>query len=211
MSQQLNELEQRIGYYFHNRDHLRRALTSQSAVNERHPDATNQNFQALEFVGDAALKYAVATLLFNQQNGQWSAGNIHDNVVQYIRNDNLSRIGRELNLSEYIIKGNGVIDITDKMLADAVESILGAIVIDQQQQELNGSDNVLLNVVARLWSINRKGKQRILPPVQHGDEKNTCCCCCGYSCGKCFGIFCIILLVLSLIIMAVFSFKNADL
>jgi dsRNA-specific ribonuclease len=209
MSQQLDELEQRIGYHFHDRDYLRRALTCQSAINERHPDATNQNFQVLEFLGDAALKYAVATLLYMNQNDLSAAGEFDGNVRPLISNSMLSRIGHKLSLSQYIVKGNGIFDPTDKMLADTVEAILGAIVIDQQQQG-NDSENILFDVVARLWSITRKDKRTATPPFQPYENKKKCCCCCEFCGWKCFGIIFIIFIILSLTIAYFFS-VNADL
>ena len=181
MSQQFNELEQQIGYQFHNRDHLRRALTCESAINERHPDASIQNFQVLEFVGDAALKYAIATLLYMKQRGSGSVAELNNRVFPLIANSKLSRIGRELNLSKYIIKGNGVSDVTENMLADAVEAILGAIVIDQQEQG-NVSEKVLFDVVSRLWyiKIDKPSAPSSLPTNNNNNKKK--CSCCKYFC-----------------------------
>jgi len=180
MSQPLDELEQRIGYRFHDRNNLRRALTCESAINEHHPDAINQNCRNFAFIGDAVLKYIVVTLLYNKQNQFGSPEELHDKVKSFTINSNLSRIGRELNLSNYIIRGRGVSDVTDQMLADAVEAILGAIVIDQQQQE-NGSENVLSDVIARLFSIKRKTTPKI--PLQNNGNKKP------FSCCKCFSSF----------------------
>jgi ribonuclease-3 len=196
MFEQLGELEQRIGYHFHNRDNLRRALSCQSAINERHSDATNQNFQVLEFLGDAALKYAVATLLYIEQNDLGAVEGLHDKVVPFISNSKLSSIGHELNLNKYIIKGKGVLDSTDKMLADAVEAILGAIVIDQQQQG-NVSENVLFDVIARLWSIKRKGRSMAISPIQNNENKKRCTCC------KCICVILVIIVIFAVIMVFV--------
>jgi len=201
MSQQFDELEQRIGYQFRNREHLRRALTCQSAIHERHPDATDQNYQNLEYVGDAALKYVIATILYMEQNGSGSVGELNDRVLSYISNSNLSRIGYELNLSKYIIKGRGVAYITDKMLADAVEAILGAIVIDQQQQQENASENVLFDVVSRVFSIKWKGKSMLSRP--NNSNKKRCSCC------KCF--FFIILMILIFVVIMLFVSGQVEL
>jgi dsRNA-specific ribonuclease len=201
MSQQLDELERRIGYHFHNRDYLRRALTCQSAINEHHPDATEQNFKNFEFIGDAVLKYVVATLLYNQQSEFQSSGVLHDRVCSFISNSNLSRIGHELDLSEYIIRGKGVFNITEKMLAEAVEAILGAIVIDQQQQG-NSSENVLFNVIARVFAIPRNGRSIPIPPRQNNDNTKRCSCC------KCI---CIILMLLVLAIITLFVLDRVEL
>jgi dsRNA-specific ribonuclease len=199
MSQNLDELEQRIGYRFHNRDHLRRALTCQSAINEGHQDATEQNFQALEFVGDAALKYAIATLLYIERSGLGSVGQLHDRVVPLTTNSYICSLGKELNLNQYIIKGRGVSDPTDKMIADAVKAILGAIVIDQQHQG-NSSENVLFDVVARLWSIKRNGRSLLL---QNNDNNKKCSCC---DCCSCW-CWIIVILIFS-VILSIFIFKK---
>lgn len=193
MLQQLAELEQSIGYRFHNREHLRRALTCQSAINEHHADAANENFEVLEFLGDAALKYVVATLLYAKPNKFQTAGESHDKVCSHISNLNVSRIGRELNLSRYIIKGRGVPNVTGNRLANAVEAILGAIVVDQQQQE-NSSENALFDVIARLFSIERKGKSMAIPSRQNSRSKRCSCCKC----------VCIILIILVLLVMGIF-------
>lgn len=176
MSEQFGELEERIGYHFHNQDYLRRALACPSAINERHGDAANQNFEVLEFLGDAALKYAIATNLY-LHTGNYnfiSPGNIHDKVRSYIDNSNLTRIGKELNLRKYIIKGKGVPDTTDKMLGDAVEEMLGAIVIDQQEKG-NPSENALFDVFGRIFSI--QVTRRSTPSVQNNSNKKGCSCC----------------------------------
>ena len=196
MSVQFEEVEQRIGYHFRNREHLRRALTCQSAINERHPDAANENFQILEFVGDAALKYTIATLLYTEPNELRSVEVLDDTVRSHIINTNLTRIGRELNLNRYIIKGRGVSDVTEKMLADAVEAILGAIVIDQQQQG-NNSENILFDVIARLFSIKRHGRTSIIPPPPNNGSRK-CCCCCSPCCKYFWGILIVIVLLVIL-------------
>ena len=202
LSSESSELEFRTGYRFHNREYLRRALTCQSAINERHPDATTENFQTLEFLGDAALKYAVAAILYTEQNGYRSPGAIHNNVKSFIINSNLSRIGRELNLSRYIIKGRSVMIITDKMLGDAVEAILGAIVVDQLQQG-NSAENVLFDVISRLFSINRQIRSNTAPPLQNNHTRKTSSYC------KCF---CFILtIILNLILVMFFVVAQGEL
>ncbi|CAF1190863.1 unnamed protein product [Adineta steineri] len=185
MSEQLNELEQQLGYYFNDRNHLRRALTCESAINERHSDAADENSKALAFIGDAALKSTIATLLYANQNQRSSAGDMHNQVVPYIENTKLASIGRQLNLDRYMIKGTGVRDVTDSMFATTLEAILGAIVIDQKNKE-QGSEDVLLDIIARFWSIQRKGKSKVILPIQQNHNKDKCCCC--NACCKYFGI-----------------------
>jgi dsRNA-specific ribonuclease len=204
MAQQLNELEQHIGYSFNNQGYLRCALTYQRVTDERQPDGTGQSFQALQLVGDSVIKYSIATLLCIEQNSLSSRGDLHTKVAPHISNFNLSRIGKELNLSEFIIKGKDVFEPTDKMLADTVEAILGAIVIDQQQQG-NNADNVVLDVVAHLWSIKRKGQRMTMPPAQPSDNKDKCCSCCTCECWKVFAV----IVVFASIIIAILVYTKA--
>lgn len=210
MSQQWIELEERIGYRFHNREHLRRALTHQSAINERHGDAANENSQLLEFIGDAALKYAVTTLLYLAQKDIRSEGNLHDQVVSYISNVNLTRIGRELGLGRYIITGRGASDVSDKVFAATVEAILGAIVIDKQEQG-HESEEALFDVVAHLCSLKRHGKLKFKSSILNVKKDEECCSCCRCSCCKCFGVFCIISILVAMFIFAAIRFTGTEL
>ena len=198
MSQEFTELERSLGYSFSNKSNLRRALTCQSAINEWHSNASEQNFQVFEFLGDAALKYSVATMLYFARNDIKSSGDYHEKTLPYINNTNLTRIGRELNLQRYIITGQGV-TITDKMLGDAVEAILGAIIIDQRQQG-NSAENVCFDVVSRLFSISRKTFLLSSPNITQ-KQNSACCPCCQCCCSFCGGfIFAIVLMIILVVI-----------
>ena len=212
MDAKLAELQQSIGYTFHDSSLLRQALTCESAIHERHQDAAKQNFKTLEFVGDAALKYAISLLLCRDKNRRWSVGELHDETVSHIRNESLLPIARKLKLNEYIIKGKGVYECTEGMLSDAVEAIMGAIVMDKQQRG-EVSETILVDFVARHWSLgqNQASSSSWFTSFGPESEKKCCCCCESCSCCKCFGIFCIILIVCGLIAMAVSSRFGADL
>lgn len=167
----MEDLERRIGYRFSTQAYLRRALTCQSAINERHSQASDKNYELLEFLGDAVLKYIITILLYDDSS---TRGGLHANVCLHIKNENLTRIGRELNLERYIIRGRGVQEITDSMFAKAVEAILGAIIHDQRAQG-NDPERTLCDVIARLFSIPLTGRFLSGSPCAINTRGYSCC------------------------------------
>ena len=140
------QLQKRINYKFQNLSLLQQALTRQNAIQEQHPDAYAKSFQALEFVGDAALKHGIARLLYSKHDGKANESQLHDETKELIGNDRvLPEIARRIKLDELLIKGNGEI-INSKILADSLEALLGAISIDCGQKQ-----EKLLNVIKHLW------------------------------------------------------------
>lgn len=141
-----DRLQKQINYKFTNIALLHQALTRQNAIQEQHPYAYTQSFQALEFVGDAALKHWIARLLYSKHDGKASESQLHDETKELIGNNGvLPEIAKRIKLDELIIKGSGEI-INPKILADSLEALLGAISIDcgQKQQKL-------MNVIKHLW------------------------------------------------------------
>ena len=121
----LDGLQGALGYPFQDRDLLRRAVTHRSggaAHNER-----------LEFLGDAVLGYVVARRLFE---GFPEARERDLTLMRasLVRKDALADVAREIGLGGHIVLGigerrSGVRDRAS-VLADALESVLGAVAID---------------------------------------------------------------------------------
>ena len=59
----LEELEEKLGYHFHDRRLLEQALCHSSYANERHMDRLLNN-ERLEFLGDAVLELATSEYLY---------------------------------------------------------------------------------------------------------------------------------------------------
>ena len=143
----LEQLQKRINYKFRNPSLLQQALTRQNAIQEQHPDAHPQSFQALEFVGDAALKHVIARLLDSKYDGKANESQLHTEAVTLICNDGvLPKIAKKIKLDELIIKGKGESSMTSNILADSMEALLGAISIDCENQQKQ-----LFDVIKRLW------------------------------------------------------------
>ncbi|CAF1024409.1 unnamed protein product, partial [Adineta steineri] len=126
-------LEDVLGYKFTNPDLLWQALTHPSAISENHPQAFKHDLFPLAFVGDSALKYAIARYLFlnGSDDVVTSRSKLHDGAQTAIKNCDLAKMAHEkLHLEEYLIRGNGHRDLNETLYSDCLEAILGAIAID---------------------------------------------------------------------------------
>ena len=117
-------LEQKIGYIFKNKDLLIRALTHSSASN-------TSNYERMEFLGDSLLGRIVAEHLynnFNEEVGKMSV--LRSNLVS---TNALSKIVADNGWVEFIIVGASISstkNIAKNVLADVFESITAAIYLD---------------------------------------------------------------------------------
>lgn len=135
----LAALEARLGYSFRERGLLRLALTHRSAGaahNER-----------LEFLGDAALGFAVASLLFETY-PHAVARDLSLMRASLVKNDALAAVAREIGLGAGLTLGmgekrTGARDASS-ILADAFEAVLGAVLRD-------GGADALRAVVTRCF------------------------------------------------------------
>ena len=118
-------LEDRLGYRFADPELLRRALT--------HKSAGADNFERLEFLGDAALGFVVAQTLFEAEvdASEKPLSLMRSNLVDA---QTLAAVARDLDLGRFLIlgkserKAGGAARVS--MLSDAFEAVLGAVVCD---------------------------------------------------------------------------------
>ncbi|CAF1143809.1 unnamed protein product [Adineta steineri] len=158
----MNDLEQMLGYQFKNRDLLLQALTHASAISEDHPEASNREQSSLAFVGDSALKYAVARYLYlnGRDDVVKNRDILHNGTQTIVPNSVLAEIARnKLHLEKYVIRGNAHKDLSTKMYATCLEAIFGAIALDcpANQQE------VIFTVVEKLCSDRY---ETLLKPIE---------------------------------------------
>lgn len=127
-------LEAKLGYRFHNRELLLRALTHRSRSAERPVSSAEEgDNEQLEFLGDSILGFVASESLFrvypSAQEGElskWKAGLVSAN--------HLYRCALNLGLGEYLLLGKGeeMSGGREKkaLLANAVEAIIAAIYLD---------------------------------------------------------------------------------
>ncbi len=121
----MQALQSNIGYIFQDIYLLQQALT--------HRSFSADNNERLEFLGDAVLDLVVSDILYRNYPNM-SEGELSRIRSQVVCKDALARLGHKLNLANYIRLSSGELKSGGRgkpsIIADAVESILGAIYLE---------------------------------------------------------------------------------
>ncbi len=123
----LRGLGQQLGYTFKDLDLLDRALTHASMGNEG-----KKSYERLEFLGDAFLNFAVADVLYRRDT-EVAEGELTETRARIVCRKPLADAARRLDLRTHLVSGKGLRDNergSERILADLVEAVLGAILID---------------------------------------------------------------------------------
>jgi len=132
------QLEERLGHAFGNRELLGRALTHSSAIPElRAADPGDvqpaENNEQLEFLGDAVLDLLASEYLV-EKFPKWSEGQLSKSRARLVNAQALELAARRLHLGEHLRLGRGEEKTggRDKpaLLADAFEAVVAAIYLD---------------------------------------------------------------------------------
>ena len=128
----LEELENKLGYHFHDRRLLEHALCHSSYANERNW-ARLQNNERLELLGDAVLELATSEFLY-QNYPTMPEGEATRTRASIVCEQTLALCARDLGLGEWLRLGKGE-ELTggrdrDSITSDAMEAVLGAIYLD---------------------------------------------------------------------------------
>ena len=128
----LNELEEAIGYHFHNQELLIQALTHSSYANEKHMKKGYDN-ERLEFLGDAVLEIVSSEFLFHKY-PNLPEGELTKLRASLVCEPTLAFCTQPLQLGDYLLLGKGE-DMTGgrtrkSILSDALEAVIGAIYLD---------------------------------------------------------------------------------
>jgi ribonuclease-3 len=137
VKQDLRPLCKKIGYTFTNTELLTRALS--------HRSVGKNNNERLEFLGDSVLGYVIAEVLFakfpNDNEGKLSR---YRSIL--VRGETLAEIGLEFKIGDFLHLGGGELKSGGyrraSILSDAVEAIIGAIVLDS---DINSAKKCILN------------------------------------------------------------------
>lgn len=127
-----DELEEKIAYRFHDRKLLRRALTHSSYANEMKINKYD-NYERLEFLGDAVLELVSSDFLF-QEREETSEGELTRLRASMVCEPALAYCARDISLERYILLGKGE-EATggrtrDSIISDVMEAVIGAIYLD---------------------------------------------------------------------------------
>jgi ribonuclease-3 len=131
--QALEALAQELGVEFHDLDLLDRALTHASVACEAEAREC-ADYEALEFLGDAALGLAVAHYLYENA-PEHTPGEYSRMRAAVVNRRTLARLAKELNIGAYIRLGKGEEQSGGRtraaLLEDCLEALIGALYLDQ--------------------------------------------------------------------------------
>ncbi|MDQ7857310.1 MAG: ribonuclease III [Armatimonadota bacterium] len=129
---QLAQLEERLGVRFRDRSLLDLALRHGSFSHERGHDP-GKSYERLELLGDAVLSLVVSDDLYRRY-PDMDEGGLAKQRARVVNEAALASVARRLDLGRYILLGRGEEKgggrQRQSLLADAVESVIGAVYID---------------------------------------------------------------------------------
>ena len=130
-----------LRYEFADTSLLERALT--------HRSASRNNNERLEFLGDAVVGLTVAQQLFEQRPDA-SEGDLSRARAALVKKSTLAEIGRSIGVDDQLVLGPGELSSggaqRSSALADAVEALVGAVLLD-------GGFDAAAELVRRLLSV----------------------------------------------------------
>ena len=128
----IKELEEAIGYRFHNISLLQNALTHSSYANERWHNGLLSN-ERLEFLGDSVLGMLVAEYLYRSFPNR-PEGELTRMRADMVCEGTLAAAANRIGLGKHLLLGHGEEQgggrSRDSILADAMESIIAACFLD---------------------------------------------------------------------------------
>jgi ribonuclease III len=128
----VEEIEDKLGYVFGNKDILINALIHRSYVNEHREGVVNHN-ERVEFLGDSVLGLVVADYLYHRL-PSYPEGALSQLRSKLVEATTCAKYLQKLGLQDYILLGRGE-KMTEgrnkvSILADAFEAVVGAVYLD---------------------------------------------------------------------------------
>ncbi len=128
-SLEISQLQNTLQYNFKNQAILVRAFTHSSFVHEYSKDI--KSYERLEFLGDSIVGTFVSQKLFESFE-DFSEGKLSKLKSALVNEETLSEIANILKLEDLVLRGKGELkeSLTNSILCDVLESMIGAISID---------------------------------------------------------------------------------
>lgn len=127
----ISKLEATIGYVFKDKSFIKRAITHSSFSNENKGDF--QNYERLEFLGDAVLGMVVAQYLFEKFPAV-QEGTMTKLRASVVCEESLAKCSRNIGINEVLALSHGEAmhggREKDSILADVFEAVLASIYLD---------------------------------------------------------------------------------
>ena len=151
------------------------ALTHPSYINEHHKNCGD--LERLEFMGDAVLQLFVSYIIFNQY-PKLKEGEMSLIRSRLVRSDSLCALAKELNIGEYLILGYGEEKSGGRerknILADAFESLMAAIYLDQgHEKSFEIVNSIFLPLVKQIKIDDLLDYKTKLQELVQADKRQT--------------------------------------
>jgi ribonuclease III len=131
------QLEKAIKYTIKDRKLFSQALSHRSYLQVQGNGNTN-SYERLEFLGDAILNFVVAEYLFHED-ANAEEGDLTKIRSRLVNRKSLNVYSRQTQLEKFILMSNNVSKLgsrgTEKILADAFESLIAAVYLDGGLEE----------------------------------------------------------------------------
>lgn len=121
----MKNIYEKFGIIIENEDLLRVALTHSSYAYEHNTDC----YERLEFLGDAALEIVCSDYLFSKTDKP--EGVMSRLRSLYVCENALFEYSKEINLSKYILIGNGIEEPNKTIIADVFEATMAVIYLEK--------------------------------------------------------------------------------
>lgn len=132
LKSQIEQIEEKLGYVFENKDFLILSFIHRSFINE-YREKTLEHNERLEFLGDSVLGLVVADYLFHRLPGH-PEGQLSQLRSRLVDANSCAQFLQKLGLAPFIMLGRGetLSEGRNKVsiLADVFEALLGAIYLD---------------------------------------------------------------------------------
>ena len=131
-NKKITQFEKNIGYNFKNKQLLINSLTHPSFLIDKKANKKNllNDFERLEFLGDRVLGLAIASIIYKKFSNN-NEGDLSKKLSYLVQKNFLHKISIDLKINsilKYSFKKNEKMNIS--ILADSIESLIGAIYLD---------------------------------------------------------------------------------
>ena len=122
----LSQAQKAIGHTFDDPTLLDEALTHASAE-----ESAGNNYERLEFLGDALISLIIADYFFSQY-PDYAEGQLTQLKSNVVNRNALTRLGKRIGLDDFVSIGKGLAKqgMPDSILCDVVEAVCAAVFID---------------------------------------------------------------------------------
>jgi len=151
------KFEKKIGISFKDKSLLKQAFVHRSYINENKDSGLDHN-ERLEFLGDAVLELAITDYLYKKYLDK-TEGDLTAYRSSLVNATTCSQVATELGVNDYLLLSRGEMKDTGRarqyILANTLESIIGAIFIDQGYEKAR--DFILEYISPLIEGIVREG------------------------------------------------------